>query len=60
MSLRKKDGEEELANYLGYVSEKIELLETMKEDVESSHDSIVKDTPEDDYQLVMSHYQENL
>ena len=60
MGLRKKDAEEELANYLGYVSEKIELLETMKEDVESSHDSIVKDTPEDDYQLVMSHYQENL
>lgn len=32
----------------------------MKEDVESSHDSIVKDTPEEDYQLVMSHYQNTL
>jgi len=32
----------------------------MKEDVESSHDCIVKDTPEEDYQLVMSHYKENL
>lgn len=32
----------------------------MKEDVESSHDSIVRDTPEEDYQLVMSHYQGNL
>jgi hypothetical protein len=42
------------------LTEKLELLETMKEDVESSHDSIVKDTPEEDYQLVMSHYQKNL
>ena len=32
----------------------------MKEDILTSHESIVKDTPEEDYQLVMTHYRQNL
>lgn len=32
----------------------------MKQDVISSRESIIYDTPEEDYQLVMSHYQSNL
>lgn len=45
---------------LEYVKEKLELLETMREDIISSHDSIVNETPEEDYQLVMTHYRQNI
>ena len=32
----------------------------MKEDIITSHDCIVNETPEEDYQLVMTHYRQNL
>lgn len=32
----------------------------MKDDIVVSHQSIVKETPEEDYQLVMTHYRENV
>ena len=32
----------------------------MKDDIITSQESIVKDTPEEDYQLVMGHYRQNV
>lgn len=32
----------------------------MKEDIESSYESIVRETPEEDYNLVMGHYKNNI
>lgn len=58
--LKRKHAEEELESEAEYVRNKIELLETMKEDITMSHQSIVEDTPEEDYQLVMAHYRENV
>lgn len=35
-------------------------LHQMKEDIESSYESIVRETPEEDYNLVMGHYRNNI
>lgn len=60
LEIKKKHSEGELQIGLEYIKEKLELLDTMKEDIITSHDSIVNETPEEDYRLVMTHYQNNI
>ena len=44
--MKKKGLEEDIDENLSYINEKVSVLETMKEDIESSLESIIRDTSE--------------
>ena len=46
LSMKKKELEEDIDENLSYINEKVSVLETMKEDIESSLESIIRDTSE--------------
>lgn len=52
--------EEQIDQELGLLEDQALNLHQMKEDIESSYESIVRETPEEDYNLVMNHYQKNI
>ena len=52
--------EEHIDQELGLLEDQGLNLHQMKEDIETSYESIVRETPEEDYNLVMNHYKKNI
>ena len=60
IQIKKNQVEEQIDQELALLEDQALNLHQMKEDIESSYSSIVRETPEEDYTLVMNHYKKNI